>query len=107
MKRLLFLLLAATTLAGATHAPARAAVAAPLRLAYSGQGSRAFGACSVNPDGSNNVCVANGARPAAAPNGDLLFVDMTDDTTTNYRAIYRVNGDGSNLRLVHFQEFAF
>jgi hypothetical protein len=46
---------------------AAAAPSGPLRIAYSGDGSTAWGVCTMNPDGTNNVCVSDGYRPGGPP----------------------------------------
>src|SRR4051812_34747222 len=85
-----------------------AAPSGPLRIAYAGDGSSAWGACTMNPDGSDNVCVSDGYRPVAVPGGnELYFQDLKDHDTTNYRAIYRSNADGTNLRMIVFNPFSF
>ena len=87
---------------------AAAAPSGPLRIAYSGYGSTAWGICTLSPDGSNNVCVSDGYRPVAGPGGGVLwFTDLKDHDTGNYRAIYRTRADGSDTTMVVFNPFSF
>jgi WD40-like Beta Propeller Repeat len=87
---------------------ASAAPSGPLRIAYSGDGSTAWGVCTMNPDGTNNVCVSDGYRPVAAPGGDFIwFSDLKDHDTGNYRAIYKTRADGSDTTMVVFNPFSF
>lgn len=104
-------LAAAVVLVGIAVVPVGTAAAAPsgpLRIAYSGEGSTAWGVCTMNPDGTNNVCVSDGYRPVAAPGGDFIwFQDLKDHDTGNYRAIYRARADGSDTTMVVFNPFSF
>ena len=103
-----FVVVVAALALAAALAPAALAAAGPLRIAYSGQGSTAWGACTMNPDGSNNVCLSDGYRPIVAPGGSYIwFQDLRDHDTTNYRAIYRMRADGSDTQMVVFNPFSF
>jgi hypothetical protein len=83
-----------------------AAAAGPLRIAYTGSASNTSDVCTINPNGSNKVCVTSGYRPSVAPGGgELFFVDNHGNDPSGTRAIYRANADGTNVRVVNWSPF--
>jgi hypothetical protein len=73
----------------------------PLRIAYSGLGSRSFGVCTSNPDGTNNACISDGFRPVVGPAGAwVYFINHQDDSDSTPLGIYRVRADGSAFDVV-------
>ena len=93
------------TIALCASLAAAASVTAAPRLVYTGQGSKTVGICTINADGSNNACVANGYRGTPTIGGDLFLVNNRNDNPSENRAVYRIGPDGSNVRLVSWGQF--